>query len=157
MSEEVVTVVTIVVETPDREEAQAAVDAVAACLGPQVARRYPLEEYPKFPDCWRAVLHLAPVVDDPAAAAARVSVRLAANGWVLDSNDWEATTVWDRRDAKLVRPGAGLAHPAVAWVLIQAFPPPDPNQEPTEFEELVPDEPEYGWGGMDDDWDGDDR
>ena len=49
MSEEVVTVVTIVVETPDREEAQAAVDAVAACLGSQVARRYPLEEYPSFP------------------------------------------------------------------------------------------------------------
>ncbi len=144
--------VTVVVETADRKEAEEAVDAVVADLGDHVARRYPLEEYTKFPDCWRAVVHLAPVVDDAAAAVARVSVRLAANGWVLDSADREATTVWDRRDTKLVRPGDVLAHPAVAWVIIQAFPPPDPNEEPTEFEELVLEPPEYGWGGMDEDW-----
>ncbi len=157
MAEELVTVVVIVVEVAGRKEAEEAVDAVVAELGDQVARRYPLEEYTKFPNCWKAVVHLAPVVDDAAAAVARVSVRLAAKGWGLDSADREASTVWDRRQTRRVRPGNVLVHPAVAWVLIEAFPPPDPNQAPTEFEELLPDEPEYGWGGMDDDWYDDDE
>ena len=151
MATELWSLVKIVLETPARDEADAAVDAVVAVLGEPGARRFPVEEYPKFPDCWKGIVHLPPVVDDPPAVVAEVSAKLAAGGWVLKDRSSDAIAVWDRRNTALIPPGTVLAHPAVAWVLIEASPPPVPEDDLPEPEELVLEEPEYGWGGMDDD------
>lgn len=134
----------LVLEARDTAVATAALDEVVGALDHPVTERFPVEEYTKCPDCWLAVVDLAPVDDDPADAITRLSARLAVSGWSVEDYGHAADTIWKRRDANTGGETA-FVHPAVQWAHIQAFPPLT-DQEPAEVEELVPEGSEGKFG-----------
>lgn len=127
----------IVVEAREAAEAERIVDFVAGRLSYPIAARGEVEEYPKFPDSWEGVLHLVPLDEKPLDVVERVTAELAAVDWLIVDRGGQADGTWNRG----VSQAPVLAHPGVSWVNVWAYPPQDPNDEPAETEELIPDPP----------------
>ncbi len=128
----------VLVEAPDAPQAEEVVTVLVGTLGEVVATRHAVVDYPKFPGSWLAVVLLAPMTgDDASAAVTSLANRLGPQGWSFEILEpLHASARWDDRSPDagvLVRPEVTWAHLLASWH--------DPDEEPAEFEELVPDEP----------------